>query len=400
MLGRGKATRYALSRPIPSVGAEMPLFQVDESGTLRRIATLFAISGGRYWLQPPEGAGELHEDLPFFLQDMRPQGYLGQLFPAAHAGLPVPPRISDWNSDHVAIALARSGEDTIGNLVLGKQSADRLLSRPPSVPVADEAVEAQYPLLARRTRDGEPVGSSAGGEQPKFEVTRRRGDGSVFHAIVKFSPPIGTPAGRRWADLLACEQLAHRQVEQLGVPGSPSRYRVIGDRAFLEVERYDRVGEQGRRGVIALGAVDDQFLGQRDRFSLAAERLAKAGMLPEDDARQLALIEAFGMLIANEDMHFGNASLLATGPFDRRFRLAPVYDMLPMRFRPRDEDPAPALAFTIPYPHTGVLEAWPCAMAAAGDYWKRVRDHEAISGEFRAMVTPIVEAIEAQRRMP
>lgn len=396
MLGRGKATRYALARPIATVGAEMPLYQVSEAGSPSRIATLIAISGGRYWLQPPQGLGELHDDLPFFLQDMRPQGYLGRLFPAAHVGLPVPPRIADWNSDHVAIALARAGEDLIGDLVLGKESADKLLARPPREPVSEGQIPSQYPLLAKRTRDGEPVGSSAGGEQPKFEVYRQRDDGSVFHAIVKFSPPMDTPAGRRWADLLACEFLAHQQLLELGVPASRSRYLEIDGRAFLEVERFDRVGPIGRRGVISLGAVDDHFFGQRDRYSLAGERLVRAGMLPEEDARQLALIEAFGLLIANEDMHFGNVSLFARGPFDRRYRLAPAYDMLPMRYRPRDEDPAPAPPFAMPAPHTGVLEAWPRALAAAREYWMRVLEHEAISQGFKAMVAPLPEAMQAR----
>ncbi len=165
-----------------------------------------------------------------------------------------------------------------------------------------------------------------------------------------------------------------------------SWYRVIDDRAYLEVERFDRVGVSGRRGVISLGAVDDRFFGQRDRYSLAGGRLAKAGMLPPDDAARLALIEAFGLLIANEDMHFGNASLMSASPFDRRYRLAPVYDMLPMRFRPRDEDPSPAPGFTPPAPHAGVLEVWARAKEMARDYWALVQSYDAISPDFRAMV--------------
>ena len=82
----------------------------------------------------------------------------------------------------------------------------------------------------------------------------------------------------------------------------------------------------------------------------------------------------------------GNALLMSASPFDRRYRLAPVYDMLPMRFRPRDEDPSPVPGFTPPAPHAGVLEVWARAKDMARDYWALVRSHDAISPEFRAMV--------------
>ena len=91
----------------------------------------------------------------------------------------------------------------------------------------------------------------------------------------------------------------------------------------------------------------------------------------------------FGMLIANEDMHFGNVSLFCPEPLARKFSLAPAYDMLPMRYRPRDEDPMPDPGFEPPAPHAGVLEAWAAAVSAATHYWDRVATDTEISAGFR-----------------
>jgi hypothetical protein len=400
MFGRGKATRYGVARAIATVGSEFPLYTIDETGSPTKAGVLHSVSGGRYWLQPPEGLGQVFPDLPYFLQDMRPQGYLGRFFPRQHSHLGVPPRIADWASDHVAIALVLAGEDCVGNLVLGRESMNRLLARARRHFVGDDEIEREYPRLARLARDGEPVGSSAGGEQPKFEVARENTVRGSCHALVKFSPPLSTPEGERWGDLLRCESIALEMLEHSGVNASRGQHIVIGDRAYLEVERYDRIGPAGRRGVVSLGAVDDEFFGSRDRYSLAGERLVRAGMLPSEDAGRLAFLEAFGMLIANEDMHFGNVSLFSPGPFSRKFSLAPAYDMLPMRYRPRDEDPMPEPAFEPPAPHAGVLEAWAAAVPAATHYWERVATDPEISVGFRRIAErnrESVQAIEASR---
>ncbi|MBK6980263.1 MAG: type II toxin-antitoxin system HipA family toxin YjjJ [Betaproteobacteria bacterium] len=395
MFGRGKATRYAVAREIATAGSEFPLYAIDEAGSPTKAGVLHSVSGGRYWLQPPGGLGQVFPDLPYFLQDMRPQGYLGRSFPRQHGHLIVPPRIADWASDHVTIALALAGEDCVGNLVLGRESMNRLLAREPRHFVGDDEIAREYPRLAQLARDGEPVGSSAGGEQPKFAVARENPVRGSYHALVKFSPPLTTPEGERWGDLLRCESIAPEMLEHSGVDASRGRHLVIGDRAYLEVERFDRVGPDGRRGLVSLGAVDDEFFGSRDRYSLAGERLMGAGMLPPEDAGHLAFLEAFGMLIANEDMHFGNVSLFSSGPFSRRFALAPAYDMLPMRYRPRDEDPMPDPGFEPPAPHAGVLEAWAAAVPAATLHWERVAEDQEISAGFRRIAVRNRDSVRA-----
>jgi len=201
------------------------------------------------------------------------------------------------------------------------------------------------------------------------------------HVLVKFSPPLETPVGRRWADLLACEQLAAETLRAHGVAACETEWVEGPQRAFLEVRRFDRVGAHGRRGVVSLFAMESAYYGLLDTWSAAAERMARDGWLASDDAETLRLRWLFGQLIANADMHFANVSLLLDG--ERPLALAPSYDMLPMHYRPsvageivaRPFDPAP------PPPRHRV--AWSRTAGIAMDFWGRVAEDPRVSDGFR-----------------
>ena len=80
---------------------------------------------------------------------------------------------------------------------------------------------AQYRERARAALDGEDVGSSPGGEQPKFTATvevhgRRRS------VLVKFAQPDEGAAAQRWSDLLVCEHLALEALRQSGQAAASS----------------------------------------------------------------------------------------------------------------------------------------------------------------------------------
>ena len=69
-----------------------------------------------------------------------------------------------------------------------------------------------------------------------------------------------------------------------------------------------------------------------------AEILADKKLITPTDLSAVARIYAFGQFIGNNDMHFGNLSFFVDEvERDVRrpaLRLAPVYDMLPMMWRP------------------------------------------------------------------
>ena len=66
------------------------------------------------------------DGLPLFLVDARPQGFLGRGFARRHAELELRADPDTWSDDDVVVALARAGEDVVGDLVVGDASARRL----------------------------------------------------------------------------------------------------------------------------------------------------------------------------------------------------------------------------------------------------------------------------------
>src|SRR5690606_32913271 len=309
------------------------------------------------------------EGLPWFIHTLCPAGFLAGV-PAAHAGATA----ADPADEHHIAWFARHGWDCPGDLVVGAEALDVLRRAPPrgqAIPTSERAT--QYPRLADAAladsmlAGGRP-GTQLPGEQPKFTVLADHG-GHLVHALVKFSPPMTTPAGQRWADLLMAEHLAHGYLNARGVGAVHSRLFRFGGRMFLEVDRFDRTGVHGRRGVVSLQALAMHDAGSPYGWSQAAGRLAAAGMLPRNDARQVRLIEAFAGLIANTDR--GGDNLTLFDHHDGSFALAPVYDMLPMHFAPRSEQ-LPTDDFNPPVPDGAVVDVWPHARRLAEGYWERL----------------------------
>jgi hypothetical protein len=386
-MGRGRATHYARTRVLPELGTRLPIHRVDEAGLVRPHGVLHLLAAGRHWLEPKEGEVELFEGLPPFAADMSPQGYVGRSFTARYPELALPARITDWSDDHRLIALARRGEDCVGDLILGDESLDRFLAEEPRPAHRDS-----YPELARASLAGQP-GSSAGGEQPKFLTYA---DGR--HVLVKFAGGDDGATARRWKDLLACEHLALEAVRAAGVPAASASTLDLGDYRFLEVERFDRVGVRGRRALLSLGAIDDEYFGHRDTWTRAARRMAEARLISEEDARRIRWLDTFGQLTGNTDRHFGNLSFFVEGP--KQYRLAPVYDMLPMMFAPvgtsvieRTFEPRPPTAET--------LDVWSDAARHAVEYWARLAREPLLSGELREHCARCGDAVSAlARRAP
>jgi hypothetical protein len=380
-IGSTRGARYGLAHAIGAIGSHWPLYRIDEEGTPIELGALYAIERERYLAraQLPRIA-MLTEGLPYFLQDARPAGFLGRAIPAAYPELGLPARVLDWTDDHVLTFLALRGSETPGDLILGPEALNQYLSSEhgPAVVNADSKA-TRFPELANQAMAGAAPGSSTHGEHPKFSV--RIGEGrELIHALVKFSPPRDSAFGERWADLLIAEGKASEFLNANGVPAATSGVLEFGNRVFLESLRFDRIGAEGRRGVATLLSVDAHYYGKLDRWSRSAERLRNDRLLSAEAAECVALLDAFGGLIANTDRHFGNITL-----FDNRegpFSLAPVYDMLPMLFAPaegqlveREFIPEGARAET--------LRVWPRARELAIGYWTQLAEDSRLTAGFR-----------------
>jgi hypothetical protein len=394
--GSTRGARYALRRrPMEANDAAWPIYRVDERGAAGKIGTFNAIHPSSYYTtgQPKRIQG-LFPGVPYYLQDARPAGFLGRAVPKIYPELKVPGRVADWTDDHFLSYLVQRADDSVGNLIVGAMALDRHLAgthAPPLVPVGNRV--RVYPKFAAAAMAGTPPGSSAQGEQPKFTACRVDAKRAV-HVLVKFSPPRSTAAGQSWADLLTAEHTAHRTLEEHGISACRSALVEAADRVFLESERFDRVGERGRRGVASLLAVDGDRYGQLDTWTQCADRLAEDALLSQKDAERIRFLDAFGALIANTDRHFGNITL-----FDRYqdpFELAPVYDMLPMLFAPRDEQPTPR-RFEPPVPRAAWLSVWDGAGTLAQSYWDRLAHDSAVSTEFRKLSAKCLSVLRSAR---
>jgi len=391
-LGRARATLYARPRIIRDVASRFPVFRIDETGNAHRIGTLQAIQDSQYWWEPVAGKSTMFKFLPWFIQDMRPDGFAGRAFAhRQHLDLRIPPRLQDWNMDDVLVALARRGEDCMGNLVVGEESLVRYLrlAREAALPIKSEEIYSEYPRMARKAMAGDPAGSSAGGEQPKFAAVIE--DGHIQHVLVKFSQATNTPEGERWADLLVCEHLALEIIREAGFNAAQSRILQLENRTFLEVHRFDRSGRFGRLPMNSLGVIDDEFFGRRDNWIAMANRLESTKMVSPTDASTLRWLSVFGDLIANTDQHFGNVTLVPRELNCKVFILAPAYDVLPMYYRPKDGEPTfPEFNSQVP----AISSEWVNAHRYALLFWERASADLRISERFRGICSANRIALE------
>jgi len=319
------------------------------------------------------------QELPWFLAPLRAQGFLGRLQAARLAALGVPANPERWDTHHMLLAALHT-QDAPGSLLLGDAALTATQSLP-SLPATDpdDTLDNLAADLARTL----PAGSSAGGEQPKFLAMAASGQ----PLLVKFSPPLGTPFGDRWSDLLHAEALANNVLQRHGQAAADCQTLTTKERTYLLSTRFDRFGPQGRAHVVALGAVHAAFVpGPWVNWSNTSDALARQGRLPAEDAKRAAFLLQFGRLIGNTDMHSGNASVFALGDtlaelLRGQFKLAPCYDMLPMRFKP---DPLVGLVDYAPFTPDARL-ATPGVKRAALAFWTRLAQLPAVSPGLREL---------------
>jgi hypothetical protein len=396
-LGSTRGARYCLLRPIEGIGSQWELRRIDAAGDVHSVGRLYALAADQYWFasssQHNFAWGEIiTEGLPYFLQDQRPGGFLGRLVPTRYPELGLPARVIDWTDEHYLQYLTRRGADTLGDLILGDESFNEYVeSLKRRVAVAADERATAFPRLAREVMAGGLPGTSAHGEHPKFAAMFRQGE-TLQPLLVKFSPPVNTAVGQRWSDLLVAEHLAHEVLNEAGIPAARSRIHQFDGVTFLELERFDRQGSNGRIGVTSLLAIDTAFYGKLDNWTASAVRLHENRRIDAQTVEIVKLVWTFGALIANTDRHFGNLAMFDR--YDGQFRLAPVYDMLPMLFAPQ-HDEVVARVFEPASPTADTLAVYPKARDLAENYWRRLAGDERVSDDFRKIAAACMETLEA-----
>lgn len=353
--GRARRTRYAARKTLPGLDTdEFPVFRIDEAGAIRPAGTLVTLEATEsVWL--PDDT--VIDGLPPEMHDIAPKGFLGRSYARRNSDLGLPEDVTDWSDNHVLMALSRRGEDLPGNLVTGRESFDRFHELRHAV-----HTERDFPRLAEDAIAGEHVGSSAGGEQPKFTAFV---DGQ--HRIVKFATD-ATDNARRWQDLLLLEHIALQTLNDASIGAAETELIDRDGLRYLVIGRFDRIAQKGRRQVMTLAAAS----GSIDRsWTDSAERLHRHGQLSDEGLHRIALLDAYGALIANTDRHHYNVSLFPTG---RGYKVAPAYDQLPMAYAPPASGNLRNEAIQRPHPAVNTLSAWDEALALAREFWRRAAE--------------------------
>lgn len=387
-LGAARSTRYALTQPILGLPAQQTLTWTTPDGSLQTFGSLHFLKSGQVYVRSRigqdtgKGADWLRPSgqLPWFLQNLRPQGFLGRQLTRLRPDFPADP--DTWRTEQVLYMTINHAGDPPGALHLG-ETAGRFL---PMVPRGTAQQAAHFDALAHAVTQTLPAASSAGGEQPKFLTEVDTPAGRHQHLIVKFSPPRGTPFGERWHDLLHLEHLALSVLADHGVAVANTHIVESGERTYLASERFDRVGLAGKRHVLAAGAVHDAFVAApRQHWVASCDALAAQKLLTQDHMKTVASSYLFGQYIGNTDMHFGNLSFFVDDVLQPALLPTPVYDMLPMLWRPGVHGGELDTAPLQPQAQPAGYAALACEVRAwAITYWERAASLPALSATLRA----------------
>lgn len=370
-LGKGRGTRFAL---IDS-NYLFSFYTISEVGNINRTAQFAVQPDGRTLLFSGDWYFE-YDGLPYFFYDAVPGGFLGklQLTDLAQKDDKVRADTRQWNDHDILYFLTHYGDDLPGNWFLGEPLLATVSQTSQKV-----VTETDYDLIAQNMLNQWQGGSSVGGEQPKFSVY----DGQA-HFIVKYSPKLSADneVAQRHRDLLVCEYVALQVLNEHGITAAQAEL-VKSERLYLKVQRFDRIGQYGRRGVVTLQYLDAQFVGQPRNWVSVSEGLWQQKQISEVDFFNTQVVYAFGLMIANTDMHNGNLAFYLKDGFPDG--LAPIYDMLPMAYMPKQgELPNPHYQLPRYMPASEEAKAQAKRMALA--FWQKVAQHQGISNSFKSLI--------------
>ena len=145
-VGAARKQRYVLPRTVRDVGRSIAVMRIDAGGQPSPFARMVPLGSGAVWVDEEDGLSKRFDGLPWFLDDMRPQGFMGRAFAHSHPELQLGNDPRYWSDDDVLRALALCGDDLPGNLVVGEPAFARFHTLPERASRA--ASSDDYPALA------------------------------------------------------------------------------------------------------------------------------------------------------------------------------------------------------------------------------------------------------------
>ncbi|MFB7887758.1 type II toxin-antitoxin system HipA family toxin [Cellulosimicrobium cellulans] len=322
----------------------------------------------------PPGSTVLSESVPLSLVENRARAarrrnYFAELLPESRVLSDLAARARIGESDVVGL-LARFGRDVAGAVELYDPDAPGEPRTPRATPLTDEQVGA----LLRDTR-GMPLGnspysgkSSLAGVQDKIVLALVD---DVWHQVHDGYPSthILKPDSAANPTIIYDEEYTSRIAAHLGVTHGMPRLHEFDGRTALVIERYDRSPDAPRGRLHqedmnqALGARGDekyQEIGGKVSLVRIAQVLRRAA--GSTAVEQLLRYVTLSVAVGNLDMHAKNVSMLHLP--DGTARIAPMYDVVPLRHQPTDG--RLAMAVNGAYVHSTVTAA---DLVAEGEAW-------------------------------
>jgi hypothetical protein len=383
----GKSPKYALTTNAFGEGDTIHIWEVDSFGKHCAIATLRPLATGGFFVEknigmPQVFLGEkgngLYDDLPYFLRDMAPRGFLGRMVAETIATRDerFPKNPDNWQNEHIGRYLLTNTESSIGNLKFGNNVQLNLHSYFPM------HSRSEYINIANDIINNTTVLSSAGGEQQKFTTFCKNND---THVLVKFSPKGNSENATRWKDVLITEYCANIILNNSGfLTAANTEILLQDDRLFLESKRFDRPSKNGRRSMLSLQMIDAEFVGNGSSWLQSATQLYEQKLLTYQDLVNVESLAIFATLINNTDTHLGNISFET---HNDGFSLLPIYDMCSMGFAPKSNGEITDFSFTPPEIITQHDIDLPTIKTMVLQFWNLVKNHQHTSPQFKEFIT-------------
>lgn len=383
----GRSPKYALTTNAFGAGDNIAIWEVDSFAKPVAIALLRPLAvAGRFFIEslefnlgmPKVFLGEakngLYDDLPYFLFDMAPKGFLGKKIAQNLAEIDdsYPRHLNDWKTEHIGRYLLANTDSSMGNLKFGNNVNLNLRA------TVTKHDRSEYLNIADDIIHSDSILTFAGGEQPKF--TTFCTDVNA-HVIIKFSPKGDEANARRWKDILITEHYANEVINQSNfITAAETNLLEDGDRLFLESIRFDLQGEHGKNSMLSLSVIDAEFVGSGDNWVKSAESLFEQKLLSSHDNHSVKHLAEFANLINNNDTHLGNISFKT---HNDGFSLLPIYDMCSMGFAPKSNGEVTPFSFSKPNIAENLLiDLQPLVNA----FWQLIFDEPKTSSEFKTFI--------------
>jgi len=353
----------------------------------------------------PPGSTVLSEAVPLSLVEnparaVRRRNYFAELLPEGRVLSDLAARARIAESDVVGL-LAHFGRDVAGAVEMYDPDAPG----EPRTPRTTSLGEVQVGELLGNTR-GMPLGnsplggkSSLAGVQDKIVLALIDG---TWHQVHDGYPSthILKPDSAANPTLIYDEEYVTRIASRLGLTHGTVRLHDFDGRTALVIERYDRSPDAPRGRLHqedmnqALGARGDekyQEIGGKVSLARIAGVLRRAA--GPTAVEQLLRYTTLTLAVGNLDMHAKNVSMLHLP--DGTARIAPMYDVVPLRHQPTDG--RLALAVNGAYVHSTITAE---DLVAEGEAWGVATAHDAVRAALGAVADALSREEPDQRAHP